>query len=72
MYLGFGGELVGILLWPVIAIHAVLALLFAYVWLMVSSTSNPVPNSHQTLRFTSASGTQQTLMPTMSMSADGG
>jgi hypothetical protein len=26
------GELVGILLWPAIAIHAVLALLFAYVW----------------------------------------
>lgn len=31
MYLGFGGELVGILLWPAIAIHAVLTLLFAYV-----------------------------------------
>jgi hypothetical protein len=31
--LGFGGELVGILLWPAIAIHAVLTLLFAYVWL---------------------------------------
>jgi hypothetical protein len=32
MYLRFGGELVGILLWPAIAIHAVLMLLFAYVW----------------------------------------
>ena len=31
LYLGFGGELVGILLWPVIALHAVLTLLFAYV-----------------------------------------
>ena len=30
MYLGFGGELVGILLWPAIALHAVLSLLFAY------------------------------------------
>ena len=29
--LGFVGELVGILLWPAIAIHAVLTLLFAYV-----------------------------------------
>jgi hypothetical protein len=33
IYLGFGGELVGILLWPAIAIHAVLTLLFAYAWL---------------------------------------
>jgi hypothetical protein len=32
VYLGFGGELVGILLWPVIALHAVLSLLFARVW----------------------------------------
>jgi hypothetical protein len=32
MYLGLGGTLVGILLWPAIVIHAVLALLFAYVW----------------------------------------
>ena len=31
MYLGFGGELVGILLWPAIVIHAVLTLLFAHV-----------------------------------------
>ena len=28
--LGFGGESVGILLWPAVAIHAVLTLLFAY------------------------------------------
>jgi hypothetical protein len=32
MYLGFGSELVGILLWPTLAIHAVLSLLFAYVF----------------------------------------
>jgi hypothetical protein len=31
IYLGIGGELVGILLWPTVAIHAVLTLLFAYV-----------------------------------------
>ena len=31
MYLGVGGELVGILLWPAIMIHTVLTLLFAYV-----------------------------------------
>jgi hypothetical protein len=30
-YLGFGGELVGILLWPATVIHAALTLLFAYV-----------------------------------------
>ena len=32
MYLGLGGVLVEILLWPAIAIHAVLMLLFAYVY----------------------------------------
>jgi hypothetical protein len=32
MYLGLAGELVGILLWPAFAIHAVLTLLFANVW----------------------------------------
>jgi hypothetical protein len=32
MYLGLGGVLVGILLWPATAIHAVLTLPFAYVW----------------------------------------
>jgi hypothetical protein len=32
IYLGLGGELVGILLWPAIAIHTALTLLFAYVW----------------------------------------
>jgi predicted membrane-bound spermidine synthase len=31
-HLGIGGELVGVLLWPAIAVHAVLTLLFAYVW----------------------------------------
>jgi hypothetical protein len=32
VYLGFGGELVGVLLWPATAIHAVLTLLFAKAW----------------------------------------
>jgi hypothetical protein len=32
MYLGFGGKLVGILLWPAVGIHAVLTLGFAYAW----------------------------------------
>ena len=32
IYLGLGADLVGILLWPAIAIHAVLTLLFANVW----------------------------------------
>jgi hypothetical protein len=31
MYLGFGGELVGLLLWPAIALHSVLTFLLAYV-----------------------------------------
>jgi hypothetical protein len=33
IYLGLGGELVGMLLWPAIGLHAVLALLFGYIWL---------------------------------------
>ena len=32
LFLGLAGELVGILLWPAFAIHAVLTLLFANVW----------------------------------------
>ena len=32
VYLGLAGGLVGILLWPAIAIHAALTLLFVYVW----------------------------------------
>jgi hypothetical protein len=32
VYLGLAGALVGILLWPAIAIHAALTLLFVYVW----------------------------------------
>ena len=31
-YLGFGGNLVGRLLWPAVGIHAVLTLGFAYAW----------------------------------------
>lgn len=30
IYLGMGSELIGILLWPAVAIHAVFTLLFAY------------------------------------------
>ena len=30
-YLGLGGELIGALLWPAIALHSVMTLLFAYV-----------------------------------------
>lgn len=33
MYLGFGVDLIGILLKPAIAIHAAMTLLFGYVWL---------------------------------------
>ena len=43
MYLGFGGELVGILLWPAIAIHAVLTLLVAYVWFNDQQPKQPRP-----------------------------
>jgi len=32
LHLGLAGALVGILLWPAVAIHAVLTLLFVYVW----------------------------------------
>ena len=42
-YLGFGGELVGILLWPAIAIHAVLTLLVAYVWFNDQQPKQPRP-----------------------------
>jgi len=43
MYLGFGGALVGILLWPAIAIHAVLTLLVAYVWFNDQQPRQPRP-----------------------------
>jgi hypothetical protein len=43
MYLGFDGELVGILLWPAIVIHAVLTLLFAYVWFDDQQPRQPRP-----------------------------
>ena len=45
MYLGLGGELVGVLLWPAIAIHAVLTLLFANVRVMIRSPSNHTRDS---------------------------
>jgi len=37
IYLGVGGELVGKLLWPTVAIHGVLAFLFARAWFRRSS-----------------------------------
>jgi hypothetical protein len=40
MYLGFGGELVGVLMWPAIAIHAVMTLLFAYGFIIGSRSNN--------------------------------
>jgi hypothetical protein len=40
-FLGFGRELVGVLLWPAIAIHAVLALMFAYTWLNEKQPKQP-------------------------------
>jgi hypothetical protein len=43
MYLGHGGTLVGILLWPAISIHAVLMLLFAYVWFNDQQSKQPRP-----------------------------
>jgi hypothetical protein len=43
MYLGFGGALVGILLWPAIGIHAVMTLLFAYVSFKDQPPKQPRP-----------------------------
>jgi hypothetical protein len=54
MYLGFGGTLVGILLWPAIAIHAVLTLLVSYVWFNDQAPEQPPPDN--ALRFISAFG----------------
>jgi hypothetical protein len=36
LYLGIGGNLVGILLWPAVALHAVLAILVSCAWLAAS------------------------------------
>ena len=44
-YLGVAGGLGGILLWPAIAIHAVLALRFAYAW---SNDHQPKPRNNET------------------------
>jgi hypothetical protein len=41
--LGFAGELVGLLLWPAIAIHAVLTLLLAYVRFVDQQPRQPHP-----------------------------
>jgi hypothetical protein len=43
MYLGLGGVLVGMLLWPAIAIHAVLTLLVVYVWFNDQQPNQPRP-----------------------------
>ena len=42
-YLAFDGELGGILLLPAIALHAVLTLLFAYVWFVDQQTEATTP-----------------------------
>ena len=42
IYVGVGGEMAGILLWPAIALHAVLAILLAYVWF-----NDQLPNFNQ-------------------------
>jgi len=39
--LGIGGEWVGILLWPAVALHGVLALLLAGAWLKERQTKEP-------------------------------
>jgi hypothetical protein len=43
VYLGVGGGRVGILLWPAIAIHAVLMGLVAYVWFNDQRSKQPRP-----------------------------
>jgi hypothetical protein len=40
LYLGIGGEWVGVLLWPVVAIHAVLTSLLARAWLKVLQSTS--------------------------------
>jgi hypothetical protein len=35
LYLGIGGKLVGMLLWPAVALHAILTILVARVWRLV-------------------------------------
>jgi hypothetical protein len=54
VYLGLAGALVGILLWPAIAIHAALTLLFVYVWF---NDQQPKQPRYCAFCFTSASGT---------------
>ena len=41
-YLGLGRDLVGVLLWPAVAIHAVLTILFAYLWFSDRRSKEPV------------------------------
>ena len=43
-YLGIRGHWVGPLLWPAVALHAVLTILLARAWLMLPKSSGP--NSH--------------------------
>jgi hypothetical protein len=35
LYLGIGGKLVGVLLWPAVALHAMLAILIVRSWLIL-------------------------------------
>ena len=37
-YLGIGGELVGILLWPAVVVHVAFTLLFIYSLVLVTNT----------------------------------
>jgi hypothetical protein len=36
LYLGIGGKLVGVLLWPAVALHAILTVLVVRVWLVAN------------------------------------
>jgi len=47
LYLGVGGEWVGVLLWPGAVLHAVLTLLLARAWLKASSMRNSCAAVHK-------------------------
>jgi hypothetical protein len=40
-YLGFADGLIGVLLWPAVAVHALLAILLARAWLVSGATDKP-------------------------------
>jgi hypothetical protein len=48
LVLGIGGEWVGVLLWPVVALHAVLTSLLAGVWLTVSRRADAATLAQET------------------------